>query len=353
MRSHESTTSAETLAGASGRSGRRTLRIVIGYLVAAACLFWVFRGTHMERFVTQVKHIRWELVAVAVALDIASYVCQGLRWQLLLRPVGKMPLLCVTQAVYVGLFTNEIVPFRAGELVRAYLVSRWRSVDFLAVLPSVAVERLFDGIWLSIGIAVTAMLVALPSQIVLAAKILGASILALTLGFAYLVVRRRLAPESADAEEQPMWKPILVAKRLITRVARGIEEIGMSRYFFASFFASAFIVIFQIISVWLVMRAYGLELSIWAGAAVFLIMYFGTAIPNAPSNVGTYQFFAVVGLSIFGVDRTTATGFSIAVFVILTATLWVIGLLAIANSGMRFNDIRREVSRLVSKAGSA
>ena len=333
-------------------SRRRVFGQVVGYLVAAACLFWVFHGTHMGQLLSQVRRMRWGLVAAAIGLDILSYVCQGWRWQLLLRPVGKMPLLCVTQAVYVGLLTNEIVPFRAGELVRAFLVSRWRKVDFLAVVPSVAVERLFDGIWLSIGIAVTAMLVRLPSQLILAAKILGGSVLALTALFSYIVIRRRRSPAEVAGAQHPLWKPIRAVKHLLTRVARGVEEIGMSRYFFASFFVSSLIVVFQIISVWLVMRAYGLHLSIWAGAVVFLIMYFGTAIPNAPSNVGTYQFFAVVGLSIFGVDRTTATGFSIAVFVILTATLWVIGLLAIANAGMRFGDIRKEIGNLVSRAGS-
>lgn len=334
------------------RGGRYVFRQILGYLIAAACLFWVFHGTHVERLFSQVRHMRWGLVAVAVVLDILSYVCQGLRWQLLLRPVGRMPLLCVTQAVYVGLFTNEIVPFRAGELVRAYLVSRWRKVDFLAVVPSVAVERLFDGIWLSIGIAVTAMLVQLPRNLLLAAKVLGGCMLALTAMFIYLVIRSKRSPVDVEAVERPLWRPIRVIARLIARVARGIEEIGMSRYFFASFFASSLIVILQIVSVWLIMRAYGLDLSIWAGAAVFLIMYFGTAIPNAPSNVGTYQFFAVVGLSLFGVDKTTATGFSIAVFVILTATLWAIGLAAIANTGMRFRDIRREVGELVSRAGA-
>jgi hypothetical protein len=36
-------------------------------------------------------------------------------------------------------------------------------------------------------------------------------------------------------------------------------------------------------------------------------------IPNAPANVGSYQFFSVLGLTLFGVDKTVAAGFSIAV----------------------------------------
>ena len=106
------------------------------------------------------------------------------------------------------------------------------------------------------------------------------------------------------------------------RIADGMADIGLSRPFFGSFFSSSLILIFQILAFWLVMRAYGLQVSVWQGAAVHLIVHFGTAIPNAPSNAGTYQFFTVLGLSLFGVDKTTAAGFSVAVFIILTVPLW-------------------------------
>jgi uncharacterized membrane protein len=68
-----------------------------------------------------------------------------------------------------------------------------------------------------------------------------------------------------------------------------------------------------------------------------------------PSNVGTYQFFAVLALTLFGVDKTTAAGFSIAVFVILTAVLGIIGLVAIGRSRIRLKDIRREISEVISR----
>jgi hypothetical protein len=88
-----------------------------------------------------------------------------------------------------------------------------------------------------------------------------------------------------------------------------------------------------------------LSASIWEGAAVLLIVHFGTAIPNAPSNIGTYQFFTVLGLMLFGVDKTTATGFSVAVFVILTVPLWVIGFIAVSRTGMSFRDIRSAIQK--------
>jgi hypothetical protein len=56
--------------------------------------------------------------------------------------------------------------------------------------------------------------------------------------------------------------------------------------------------------------------------------------------VGTYQFFTVLGLTQFAVDKTTATGFSVVVFLILTVPLWVIGILAFGRAGLSLHQVR-------------
>jgi ABC-type branched-subunit amino acid transport system permease subunit len=71
----------------------------------------------------------------------------------------------------------------------------------------------------------------------------------------------------------------------------------------------------------------------------------GTLIPNAPANVGSYQFFTVVGLTLFGVDETWATGFSLFAFTLLTLPLLIIGFVAFSRSGMSLAAIRQELRR--------
>ena len=117
-----------------------------------ACLVWVFYDISVAELWHSMSAINWWLIALAVFFDIVSYVCQGYRWQLLLRSVGPVSTQQATQAIYAGLFFNEILPLRIGEVVRAFLIARWRSVKFLSIIPSIAVERLFDALWLFAGI---------------------------------------------------------------------------------------------------------------------------------------------------------------------------------------------------------
>jgi len=325
---------------------KRFFKQALGYLIALVCLVWVFHNIHFGKFLQSVKTIDWGWVPLAAFFDVLSYYAQGVRWQLLLRPLGELSTMKTTQAIYIGLFTNELVPLRVGELVRIFLVSRWLSVKFDLVIPSLIVERFFDGIWLALAIGVVAIFVTLPKEILGAEEILGVIVLLLTALFIYLVFRKQKTLTKDTAKIGYRWRPLRILSSFFERLAIGIRTIGTSRFFFISFLVSIFILVFQIISLWLMMVAYHLPLSIWAGTVVLLILHLGTAIPNAPSNVGTYQFFTVVGLTLFGVEKTVAASFSVVTFLVLTIPLWAIGLLALWNTGMSLASIRQEIKTL-------
>ena len=151
----------------------RTPQSVGGLLLAAAGLLWVLHDFQLAQLWTLLTQLNARWIALAVGCDIMSYVCQGWRWRLLLKPVTAISTLRATQAVYAGLFTNEILPLRLGELVRTYLVSRWTAVRFVAVLPTLLVERLFDALWLVVGIGLTALFMPFAAAVITRSGLAG------------------------------------------------------------------------------------------------------------------------------------------------------------------------------------
>lgn len=317
----------------------------LGWAITLACLLWVFYNVHPERLVGHFKAVRWWWVVPAVAADITAYVFQALRWRLLLRPLGRLKLVQAARAVYTGLFASEVVPLRFGELVRAFLVARQLSLPLPVVLPSLAVERLLDGIWLALAIGLTAVFVPLPENLVEAGDVLGGMVLILTALLVFYFWWRKSAGPGSQAASGGREPESGLFKRLVQELDRGLQSIGRGRLLYLAFAGSFFVLFFQIVAFWLVMKSFGLRLSFWAGAVVLLIIMLGTAIPNAPANVGTYQFFCVVGLALFGTDKTAATGFSVFVFLILTLPLWLLGGIALLQSGHSLREIRKEVSQ--------
>jgi uncharacterized membrane protein YbhN (UPF0104 family) len=181
--------------------------------------------------------------------------------------------------------------------------------------------------------------VPLPHSIAQTADVFGIAVIACGLTLAYFVYRFGRQPEGQPKPESHLrsfLRSLLAGSRLIVTAGKVWSASAIS----------LLVLGFQSLAFWFMMPACGLELPIWTGAVIFFIVHLGTAIPNAPANVGSYQFFTALGLTLFGVDKATAAGFSIVVFLVLTIPLWIIGFLALAASGMNLRRLRQEIPLL-------
>lgn len=71
-----------------------------------------------------------------------------IRWRYLLRPVKKVSVLRLYPVVIIGLMANNLIPARAGELARAYVLGEREKVSKTSALGTIAVDRIFDGLTL-------------------------------------------------------------------------------------------------------------------------------------------------------------------------------------------------------------
>jgi uncharacterized membrane protein YbhN (UPF0104 family) len=207
------------------------------------------------------------------------------------------------------------------------------------VLPSVIVGRFFDGVWLALGVGLTAIFLPLPGAVLEAGDVLAAVLLVGIAVLAFVILRRGAAQERASAGRGQEG----AVRSLVRQLAIALHDQGRSKEFYLAFFCSPGVPGLQALALWAVMLAYRLPLAWWGGVIVLLIIHMGTAIPNAPANIGSYQFFCVVGLTLLGVDKNVAAGFSVVAFVVLTVPLWLLGAMALSLAGTSLAAIRRDV----------
>jgi glycosyltransferase 2 family protein len=320
------------------RKSYRWAKRTLAYTVALGCLVWVFHDMHMRPLIAAMKIASWRFVSLAIMLDILTYILQGMRWRTLLSPIGTLSTLRATQGVYAGLFVNELVPLRLGELIRAFLVSRWLSLSLAAVIPSIVVERLLDGLSLVVGLGIATIFSPLPKALIKAGEILGVTVFVGTALFLWISFKNE-----EGFEENAQHSRSRLLSRLsgyLSRFIWGLRHIGVSRELFLAALMSVAMLALQVLVLRFIMKACRLDLSLLTAGVVFLIIRLGTTIPNAPANVGTFQLFTVVGLRFFGVEKTAATAFSIVYFGVLTIPLWTLGLLA-----MRFSDLNLQTAQ--------
>ncbi len=326
------------------------LKIWITYVLAAVALVWVFYDVDWSALTEQVQQLSWGWVSVIVAFDVLSFYVQGIRWKMLLEPVGRLSYLKTTQAIYVGMFSNEILPLRAGEIVRGVLVSRWVKRKFHDILPSMALERLFDGIWFSSAMIITALLVDVPPQIHVATNVLLAMSVMGIAAFIWVVKKTHFAESAPDHKPNTLAEKLKVA---LFEIRQGLRQIGLGGRFFSSFGVSGVLHVVQALAFLSVLKACGIELPVLAQIAVFLVVQLGIAIPNAPANVGTFQLFSVLGLTFFGIDKSSAAAFSVVAFAILTIPVLLLGVVSTLYAGLSLTSMRTELNEADVAEGTA
>ena len=318
------------------------MKCVLAYAFALACLVWVFHDIDAHRLLAAMSIANWHFAMFAVAVDVLTYVLQGLRWKLLLAPIGRLGWLRATEAIYAGLFTNELVPLRFGELVRGFLVSRWLSARFALVLPSILVERFLDAFWLAAAVGLAAIVVPIPKRFMETGYALSGIVLLGIALFLWLVYR---SPRQLQSQAQSFRSRLFKAfSRFASQFASGLRSIDEAHRIVLAALVSASMLACQVLALWFILLACRINLPLWVGAVVLLVVRLGTAIPNAPGNVGSTQFFSVLALQLFGVEKTVAAGFSITYFLVLTIPLWIIGLFAFSNAGIHISALRSEAA---------
>src|ERR1035437_1316417 len=128
----------------------------LGYSLSVGCLIWVLHGYPLNELGPTLRALDYRWVGLAVAADLAVYVVHGWRWTTLLVPVARVGFWRTVQAIYIGLFANEVLPLRTGEIIRCYLLAHWNDLRLSLTFASAGLERTIDGVWMLAAFFVTA-----------------------------------------------------------------------------------------------------------------------------------------------------------------------------------------------------
>ena len=307
------------------------------YCLSAGCLVWVLHGYPLRDLFTAIAALDFRWVTLAVVFDLSVYVCHAWRWNTLLAPVVRLRFWRTVQSIYIGLFANELLPLRTGEVIRCYLLAHWNDFRISLSPSSAALERLMDGVWMVAAFAVTAGLVkGIPGDLTLLVRVLSAVLLVCTGGLVW-VVRHKQGVHAAIGHGR--WASTL------RHVIEGLQLMGGLPTLGKTMLISLFYLALQVATVWALMKAYGLDLSFWAAGGVLTVVRLATMIPNAPGNLGLFQVACVVALGLFDVEKNDAKTFSFIIFFSLTLPLLVGGAVATALARLNLGELRHRATR--------
>lgn len=304
------------------------LRVVLGVGLSVLFLYVAVRNVALRDVqiaLSQANGLYIVLALGSVALNIFG---KGLRWRILLGDSGKrIPFVRVLASLVVGQMLNLLLPARAGDLSRAYVIGRM-GPGSLFVVGTIVLEKLLDMIMYAMLFVLLLVLIPLPDW-------LGNSATAVALVTCIAVVVVAAITFSRDSltrllERFAVRLPASMRTRVVDRIRSVLSSLDVLRSrpdVLKLVGCSVLIWATALLNNHLVLLALQMSLPLTASLLVLVVLQAGISLPSLPGNLGIFEYLCVLALSIFGVKQAPALSFGVLLHGVTMLPLLIAGLL--------------------------
>ncbi len=298
----------------------------LGVIISLIFLYISLRGLHLKDLGTALAHANWWWLIPGVTVYFLGVWARAWRWHYLLKPLKSVPTGRLFPTVAIGYFGNNILPARAGEVLRAVVLKRDEETPISASLATIIVERVFDGVvmlsFVFLNLSELARLTTSSGFVgdIRSLALAGSAVFLGALG-AFLLAA--MFPERAQVIVSWMAKFLPARYRektlgLSDRFLGGLESLRSPRGVLMVFVTSVVIWLLETGKYWFLMHAFPFQVSFFALMLMNGIVNLATTIPSAPGYVGTFDAPGIAVLRAYGVDQAIAAAYTLA----LHAALW-------------------------------
>jgi uncharacterized protein (TIRG00374 family) len=298
------------------------------------------------------EHVRrasylW-LLGMAVVTVYANWV-RAQRWGYFFRHLKRMPPYSLFSSTMIGLAANNVLPMRVGEAVRAYSISRKESLPFATSFTTVILERIFDMVTVLLFLAAVLLLVPIPesvdAQIGGPLRLLSVFTAAVIGVVVFLFFKQELMVRWVDGGLTLLPSKIAEPLRhLFHAFVAGLEALTDKRQLLYLFAYSLWLWSCFVIAFWCGAKSLGFDVThdlpmIRASLLSVVMVALFIMIPAAPGFVGTFQGGCIVALSVFGVSKEEALGFSLLTHAIQFIVVNLIGAYCFVSEGFSLGEV--------------
>lgn len=324
----------------------KRFRLLIGVAISALFLWLALRGLHLGDVWSSLRTANYWWLLPGVGVYFLGVWVRTWRWDYMLRPLKVIPVGRLFPVVVIGYMGNNVYPFRAGELLRAYVLRRQEGVAMSSSLATVVVERVFDGLVMLLFVFLALPLAPVPSTSIrwlvigASAAFLGALLIFFALAavpqrfFALLEwLTNRFAPKR-------LRRPLL---DFAGRFLGGLASLRSGRNVVMIFLTSVVIWLLETVKYWFVMHAFDFQVSFFALMLMNGIVNLATTLPSAPGYIGTFDGPGIAVLILYGVAEGVATAYTLILHAALWLPITLLGVYYMIRSGLHWQDFGRAV----------
>ena len=309
------------------------------------------RSADLGRVGEAMRSARPELLVAALALTLFTYVVRTERWKYLLEPLGAARFGVAFRATVIGFAASSVLPVRAGEVLRPYLLARREGLSVTATFATIVVERVLDLIAMLLLLAVYLLafdpgMAARDSALFAAIRLGGLATAPVAL--AALAVMFVLA---GHPEWLQVWlaraEAILPARasgalvQLASLFATGLGVLRRPERLLASLGWSLVLWLVTCAETWAVAQAFHIDMPFPGSWLMLVLLVVGVAVPTPGAVGGFHEAFRLGATAFFGADNNAAVGAAILLHATSFIPVTLLGLWFAVRDGLDLRGIKQ------------
>tara|TARA_Y100000590_G_scaffold415082_1_gene512538 strand:- start:1139 stop:2110 length:972 start_codon:yes stop_codon:yes gene_type:complete len=257
----------------------------------------------------------------------AGCLARATRWWIISDQPTKNPIIFM-KITLVGYMCNFLLPFRAGEFIRIWLLARLTNLNALQATICSLADRGTDLILYSVMIAITFFLFPLPEEITFA-KDFSYAFLVFTISFLIVfIIFKKNITNYFNSLARKENKIIKLFGNILINFYRSIKLVVIEKPF-KMILLITLIGILDFTGVYFVTIALNWQIPFSASIIFTIMIAFGASLPSAPGYIGIYQVAAIVSFGLFGIDPDNAVAHSILLQGLTAFSYFLAGLVAL------------------------
>ena len=314
----------------------------LGIFSTVACLALAAYVVDWRQTIEAISRFDLPLVFVSLLLLLLTLFTFSMRWRTLLAVEHSPPPRRMFNFLMIGYLANAILPARPGDIIRAALLRQISGISLSAGLASIVLERMFDLLAICLLGVICSFITRLPPLVATALYSLTVAGLGLLCALTLLAWRRDLIDRfvvrypklfrHAAAQFLAEW---------LRRFAAAVSIFNFPRRLGASVVLTLAGWGALALSLMVLLSAFHLVVPPAAALLVLVATNLGAVVPSSPGSIGVYHFMAVVALSVWGIEASTALAFAIGSHALAIAMHILLGLVGAWDEGIGVTGLTR------------
>ena len=329
---------------------RSRVRTVAILLLTVGLLAFFLRDANMAGVWAETRRAdaRWLLVSlVATAL---TYVIRAWRWQSMLAPLGPTHFGTALSTTIIGFAASAVLPARAGEVLRPYLLARREQISAPAAFATIIIERLIDLATVLLMFAV--FVFTIPAGAIAAdpralsrvqfwgTVAAGGALFGLAVLFALSGHPERLGRATQRIESVLPARLAAAVARFVETFAQGLAVMRHPARLLEAMALSIPLWLAIALQIWLVSRAFHITFPFTGTFLVLLFLVVGVAVPTPGAIGGFHAAYEIAIATFFSAPVDRVVGAAIVLHAISFVPVTIAGLLLMAREGMSLSGAR-------------